>query len=314
MRIVLTGATGFLGRHLLPELSAAGHDCLALTRYPPACRELSVLPRVQVVRADVFDPESLRLHLDGADALINMVGILNESGRKGKGFQRVHVELTERLLAACQDRGIRRFLQVSAVGAGQGSSHYLVSKGKAEELIRAADGLDATIVQPSVIFGRGDAFFNRFAALLKMAPVLPLACPDAAMQPVWAGDVSRLIALTIEDPGSYGRTLVAVGPRSYTLRELVELTGAMSGHRRPIVGLPDSLSRLQAMVMDFVPGKPFSSDNYRSLQTPNTSDQNSLLNYGIRPRSVESTVPGYLGCSPRQRRLNESRKFGGADQ
>lgn len=308
MRIVLTGATGFLGRHLLPRLVAAGHDCVALTRYAPGCRDLAVLPGVSVVQADVFDPEQLDPHLVGADAVINMVGILNESGRKGKGFQRVHVDLAATLLEACKDHAIRRFLQVSAVGAGEGDSHYLVSKGKAEELIRATDGIDATIVQPSVIFGRGDAFFNRFAGLLKVAPVLPLACPDARMQPVWAGDVSELITRAIDDPGAAGRTLVAVGPRQYSLRELVELTARLAGLKRRIVGLPDGLSRLQGRLMDFVPGKPFSSDNYRSLQTPNTSDQNSLPDYGIRPRSVESTVPEYLGGSRRQHRLDECRK------
>lgn len=308
MHIVLTGATGFLGRHLLPALSAAGHDCLALTRYAPDCRDLAVLPRVRVVQANVFDPESLRDHLEGADALINMVGILNESGRKGRGFQRAHVDLVETLLAACRETGIRRFLHVSAVGAGKGESHYLVSKGQAEALIRAAEDIDATIVQPSVIFGRNDAFFNRFADLLRVAPVMPLACPDARLQPVWAGDVARLITRAIDDPETIGETLVAVGPKQYSLRELVELTASMAGLDRRIVGLPDGLSRLQAGIMDFVPGKPFSSDNYRSLQTDNTSDENSLPRFGIRPRSVESTVPEYLGGAPRQRRLDACRK------
>ena len=308
MKIVLTGATGFLGRHLLPALTAAGHDCLALTRYAPGCRDLAVLPRVRVVQADVFDSEALNRHLAGADALINMVGILNESGRNGKGFQRAHVELVKTLLDACRECGVRRFLHVSAVGAGKGKSHYLVTKGKAEELIRSATDVDATIVQPSVIFGRDDAFFNRFADLLRMAPAMPLACPDARMQPVWAGDVAQLITLAIDDPATVGETLVAVGPKQYSLRELVELTASLAGLDRRIIGLPDGLSRLQARVMDFVPGKPFSSDNYRSLQTDNTSEENSLPGFGIRPRSVESTVPEYLGVAPRQRRLDACRK------
>lgn len=308
MRIVLTGATGFLGRHLLPELTAAGHDCLALTRYAPDCRDLSILPRVKVAQADVFDPEALRRHFGGADAVINMVGILNESGRKGRGFQRAHVELVEILLAACRESGVRRFLHVSAVGAGEGNSHYLQSKGQAEALLRSAEGIDATIVQPSVIFGQGDAFFNRFAGLLRMAPVMPLACPEARMQPVWAGDVARLITRAIDDPSTIGQTLVAVGPKQYSLRELVELTASMAGLERRIIGLPDGLSKLQASIMDFVPGKPFSSDNYRSLQTDNTSEENSLPRFGIRPRSVESAVPEYIVGAARQRRLDNCRK------
>jgi len=308
MRIVLLGATGFLGHHLLPQLTAAGHHCIALSRYPQGCRELAVIPDVEVRQADVFDDEKLVQHLAGADAVINMVGILNESGRNGKGFERAHVELTAKVLSACQASAVHRFMQVSALGAGQGSSHYLVSKGRAEELIRAADYLDSTIVQPSVIFGNGDAFFNRFAGLLKLAPVLPLACPDAKMQPVWAGDVAAAMTLALTDAESFGQTLIMVGPTVYSLRELVEFTARTAGLKRKIISLPAGLSRLQGMLMDFVPGKPFSSDNYRSLQTDNTSVENSLWRFGIKPRSIESVVPAYLSGSPSQRRLDKCRK------
>jgi NADH dehydrogenase len=308
MRIVLLGATGFVGHHLLPRLSEAGHSCLALSRYRMAVRELSVIPRVELRQADVYDADTLAGCLQGADAVINMVGILNESGRSGKGFHKAHVELVERVIAACRSAGVRRFLHVSALNAGQGKSHYLVSKGEAEQRIRAADDLDATILQPSVIFGEGDAFFNRFAALMKFAPVLPLACPDARLQPVWVGDVSEAITVALADRATVGETLVLVGPREYSLRELVTLTGCIAGSSCRIVGLPDSLSRLQARIMDFVPGKPFSTDNYLSLQTDNTSKENSLPALGIEPRSVESVLPGMLGVSVRQLRLDGCRK------
>lgn len=308
MRIVLTGATGFLGHYLLPSLSAAGHECVALSRYAPACRDLAVVPGVRVVQTDVYDSGRIEEYVAGADAVINMAGILNEHGRKGEGFRRVHVDLPALLISACQNNGVRRFMHVSALGAGKGQSHYLVSKGQAEDLIFAADGIDATIVQPSVIFGEGDEFFNRFATLLRVAPVLPLACPDARMQPVWAGDVAKLLTLAIEDKETIRQTLVAVGPRSYSLRDLVAFTAATADLKRRIVGLPDGLSRLQGRVMDFVPGKPFSSDNYRSLQTNNTSEVNSLWRFGIRPRSIESTVSAYLGGSARQSRLNRCRQ------
>lgn len=308
MRIVLLGATGFVGHHLLPRLSEAGHSCLALSRYRMAVRELSVIPRVELRQADVYDADTLAGCLQGADAVINMVGILNESGRSGKGFHKAHVELVERVIAACRSAGVRRFVHVSALNAGQGKSHYLVSKGEAEQRIRAADDLDATILQPSVIFGEGDAFFNRFAALMKFAPVLPLACPDARLQPVWVGDVSEAITVALADRATVGETLVLVGPREYSLRELVTLTACIAGSSCRIVGLPDSLSRLQARIMDFVPGKPFSTDNYLSLQTDNTSEENSLPALGIEPRSVESVLPGMLGVSVRQLRLDGCRK------
>jgi uncharacterized protein YbjT (DUF2867 family) len=311
MRIVLLGATGFLGHHLLPQLSAAGHECLALTRYRPGCKDLAVLPRVSLRQVREWDAASLGPLLVGADAAVSMVGILNESGRKGKGFRKVHVELVEQLIEACRANEVRRLVHVSAIGSGEGSSHYLVTKGEAEVLLRGAQDIDETIIRPSVIFGRGDDFFNRFAALLKMAPFLPLACPEARMQPVWAGDVAALIAHCLTDPGTIGETLDAVGPRAYSLRELVAFTAATLGLERRILGLPDGLARLQAAVMDFVPGKPFSTDNYRSLQTPNTSDHNALPDFGIRPRSIESTVPGYLVQGTHQRRLDECRRWVG---
>ena len=164
-------------------------------------------------------------------------------------------------------------------------------------------------MQPSVIFGEGDSFFNRFAGLLRMAPVLPLACPNARMQPVWVGDLAKAITRAIDDPKTIGQTLVMVGPEEYSLRELVEFTARTAGLKRTILGLPDSLSRLQARIMDFVPGKPFSSDNYKSLQIASTSTENSLQRLGIRPRSINSVVPEYLGSSPHQQHLAKYRKW-----
>ena len=308
MRIVLLGATGFVGHHLLPELASAGHQCLVLCRYMPGCRDLAVVPGVELRQADVHDSDVLKEQLEGADAVINMVGILNESGRSGKGFHRAHVELAEKLIEACRATDVHRLLQLSALNAGKGDSHYLASKGQAEELIRQATDLDSTIFQPSVIFGEGDAFFNRFASLLSFTPVLPVACPQARLQPVWVGDVVKAMRIALEDSETVGRTLILVGPREYSLKELVEWTARTAGLKRRIIGLPDAASRMQGWLMDFVPGKPFSSDNYRSLQIDNTSTENDLWSFGIRPRSLESTVPGYLGNSIHQDQLSRFRK------
>jgi uncharacterized protein YbjT (DUF2867 family) len=250
----------------------------------------------------------LKEQLQGADAVINLVGILNESGRSGKGFHRAHVELTKILINACRETGVNRLLQLSALNAGKGGSHYLISKGQAEDLIRQAKDLDSTIIQPSVIFGEGDSFFNRFAGLLSLMPILPLACPQARLQPVWVGDVVKAMAIALEDPTTSGRALIVVGPRDYSLKELVEWTARTAGLKRRVVGLPDGASRIQGKLLDFVPGKPFSSDNYRSLQVDNTSTENSLWSLGIRPRSLESIVPAYLGNSIHQEHLNRFRK------
>lgn len=308
MRIVLLGATGFVGHHLLPRLSRDGHRCLVLTRYRMGSRELTVIPGVDVRQADVYDPQGLADRLQGADAVVNMVGILNEKGRSGKGFRRAHVELVERVIEACRAAGVRRLVQVSALHAGRGRSHYLISKGEGEARIRAAADLDSTILQPSVIFGEGDDFFNRFAQLMRQLPVLPLACPESRLQPVWVGDVAAAITASLNDPATVGRTLALVGPRSYSLRELVEFVACLADIRCRVIGLSNGLSRLQARVMDFVPGKPFSTDNYLSLQTDNTSERNDLESLGIEPRSIEGVLPGMLGAPVRQCRLDECRK------
>lgn len=308
MRIVLLGATGFVGHYLLPRLSAAGHRCLALSRYRMGRRELTVIPRVDVRQADIYDPGQLAARVRGADAVINMVGILNEKGRSGKGFRRAHVELVEQLIAVCRAENVRRLVHVSALNAGRGESYYLKTKGEGEDLIRAAGDLDSTILQPSVICGEGDAFFSRFAQLMKRVPVLPLACPEARLQPVWVGDVAAAATAALANRESIGETLVLVGPRVYSLRELVEFIGCLADARCRVLGLSDGLSRLQGRVMDFVPGKPFSTDNYLSLQTDNISERNDLETLGIKPRSIESVLPEMLGTSVRQCRLDECRK------
>lgn len=308
MLVVLLGGTGFVGRHLLPELARRGHECRVVCRNPERARELRLIPGVELVTGNAADPASLESALRGADAAVHLIGILNERGRGGAGFRRVHVGTVDSLLAACRTTGVRRLVHVSAINAGSGDSHYLVTKGEAEQHIRQCDAVDATIVRPSVIFGEGDAFFNRFAALVRRLPVLPLACPNARLQPVWVGDVAAAIGIALERADTIGATFDLAGPRVYTLRELVELTARLCGASCRVVGLPDAVSRLQGLIMDFVPGKPFSSDNYRSLKWDNVSKDNALPRLGIEPQPVRPIVASYLRGSPRQQRLDRWRE------
>ena len=306
MRIITIGGTGFLGRYFAQAYSEDGHSNLLLTRQKAGLGHLRLIPGVQLRIADVYDHTVLADTFEGGDVVVSMAGILNESGFKGEGFRRVHVDLVAAMVEACGRAGIDRIVHVSAINAGEGESHYLQTKGEAEALLRES-GLDVTILRPSVIFGPGDGFFNRFAGLLKLSPFLPLACAGSRLQPVWAEDVAEAARLALQRPDAVGATWELGGPKVYTLGELVRWTSQTLGLKRWIPGLPDPLSRLQAMVMDFVPGKPFSTDNYRSLQRDNVTEQNALPALGIRPRSIESTVPDYLCPSPRQRRLAESR-------
>jgi len=308
MRIVLLGASGFFGRYLLRALTADHHHCVALTRASVRRNRIELLPGVELVQADVYDADVLAKQFAGADAVVSMAGILNESGRGGQGFHKVHVELVEAVIKACREAGVKRLLHVSALHAGKGSSHYLKSKGEAEALLRSADDLNISIFEPSVIFGRGDQFFNRFAGMLNFMPVMPLACPKARLQPVFAEDVAAVMVASLDDPMTWGKSYQLAGPQSYTLKELVQWTAKTMGQDRWIIGLPGPLSASMAAVMDFVPGKPFSWDNYQSLKTDNTSNEKGFAYFGIDPRSIDLVVPDYLTGSVHQRRLQTFRQ------
>ena len=311
MNIVLIGGSGFVGQYLVRELAADGHRCKVLTRSAGRRREFRLERGTLLVQADVYSPDVLAGQFEGADAVISMAGILNEQGFGGKGFHRVHVKLVGGIIEACNRAGLSRLLHLSALNAGKGASHYLQSKGEAEDLLRSARNLDVSIFQPSVIFGPGDSFFNRFASMLRWMPVLPLACPNSRMQPVYAGDVAAAMAASLGNPSTHGKTCELGGPRDYTLLELVRWTGKTLGLRSVVAPQPPLVSRVQAALLDFVPGKPFSTDNFRSLQLDNVTASNALPNFGIVPGAVESIVPGYLGVSLRQRRLGSIRKRAG---
>ncbi|MGD8383924.1 MAG: complex I NDUFA9 subunit family protein [Lysobacterales bacterium] len=308
MRIVLVGASGFLGRYLLYALTREGHRCVVLTRTPQRRSQARLLPGVELVQADVHDPAALAAQVRGADAVANMAGILNEAGHDGAGFHKVHVGITEAVIAACRETGVRRVLHVSALGAGEGESHYLKTKGEAEALLGAARDLHVSIFRPSVIFARGDDFFTRFAAMVKLLPLLPLACPGAHLQPVYAGDIAAAMTAALEDPNTWGKRFELGGPLCYTLKELVQWTARVTDQRCLVVGLPNWLSAAQAFVMEWVPGKPFSIDNYKSLQTDNTVRENGFAYFGIEPRGIEAVVPEYLRGSVRQCRLQSLRR------
>lgn len=290
MNILLIGGSGFLGSHLAPRLVAAGHRLRIPTRRPDGAKHLSVLPTVEVVAADVHDPAALARLAAGCQAVINLVGILKggEGEPYGAGFARAHVELPAKITVAARDAGAARLLHVSALrAAADAPSGYLRSKAAGEAaLTGVAPGL--TIFRPSVIFGRGDAFLNLFAGLLKRLPVVPLACPEARFQPIWAGDVAQAMVMALDRPDSVGACYDLCGPRQYSLRELVELAGAMAGVKRPVIGLGEGLSWLQAWAMEFVPNGPMTRDNVRSMRVPSVCEADCALPFGLEPTSLET--------------------------
>ena len=310
-RIAILGGSGFVGRHLVAALTREGYATRVFTRRRSRSRSLLVMPTCEVVETDVHRASNLSSCLAGCDAVVNLAGILNEHARTGNRFRDVHAELPGKLVEACRRHRIERMLHMSALGVGADApSEYLRTKFHGEQAAHSAEagGIAVTSFRPSVIFGPGDSFFNRFAGLLALSPlVFPLACPEARFAPVYVDDVVRAFLAVLGDETTAGQRYELCGPRTYTLRELVAYTAGVTGRRRLIVGLGDRLSRLQGLVLERIPGKPFSTDNYLSTKVDSVCASNGLERLGIAPRSVESVVPGYLGRSERNAWLGRLR-------
>ena len=314
--VCILGGTGFVGREIAGQLVHRGYAVRVPTRNRERARELLVLPGVEIIAADIHDEAVLSRLLAGADAVINLVGMLNEKGHDGSGFRRVHVELVEKLVRACQENRVPHLLQMSALKANaeSGPSHYLRSKGAGERTLKnlAGDELRYTIFQPSVIFGPDDSFINRFAGLLRICPILPLARPTARFAPVFVADVASAFCAALENHGPYYRTLQLYGPEEYSLKEIVVEIARILNLKRLIVGLPDSLSRIQAWFLDYViPGKIFTLDNYRSMAVASIGTENGLAALGITATSMRVVVPGYLDNGDHKQLLSELRRKGG---
>lgn len=304
-RIVILGGTGFVGGTLIPRLAADGHELILLSRNRQGRRHSAVGRNVTVTSADVYDPATLRRHIAGADAVINLVGILNESGRNT--FERVHVGLTRLLVDACRDTGVHRFHQMSSLKSGQGLSSYLRTRGEAEALVKAST-LDWTIYQPSTIFGPNDGLVARFDKLLSFAPAMPLPRPNAKITPVYVGDVVEAMARAVANPKiSVLRTFELYGRETWSLIDVVRAIRDARSRRRWILPMPDALGRLQAQFAQFVPGKPFTPDNFRTLGIDSVGKVDGLAQLGIVPQSFSAWLPRLLGKPIRQRRLDEAR-------
>lgn len=307
-QLVVLGGSGFVGSHLLPRLIRDGHRIVLLSRNREQRRALGVLPGVSIHSVDVYDANALRRQFEGADAVINLVGILNAFGEQT--FQRAHVDLTQRVLGACQAAGVSRLHHMSALKAGQGLSQYLKSKGEAEAQVRNSS-IDWTIYQPSVMFGADGGLVARFASLLRQMPVLPLARAPSKMAPTWAGDVAEAMARCIgDDKLGIDRSFELYGPDVLTLGEIVHMIRDTMGLRTPIMALPDSLGRLQAQVAQMLPGKPFSLDNFRSLRTDSVGKVDGYAALGITPQPLAAWLPVLLNIPARQRRLDLARSAG----
>jgi NADH dehydrogenase len=310
--VLLIGGSGFVGGWIANRLSQRGVRVTIPTRHRDNTKQLILLPTVDMVEANVNDPEQLAALMQGQDAVINLVGILHDHDSRlpyGKGFAAAHIELPKKIIAAMKQTGVRRLVHMSALGASVNApSEYLRSKGEGEAAVVAAMGeLDITVFRPSVIFGPGDAFLGMFAKLLRIFPFFPLGGGAARFQPVYVGDVADVFAGCLTDRTTFGQTYELCGPRVYTLRELVEYTGVLIGKPRPILDLGDGgWAYLQAGLLWLLPNPPMSPDNLRSMDVPSITD--GTHNYpGWQPMTLESVAPTYLSTVKPKMRLDTYR-------
>jgi len=311
--IAILGGAGFVGQHLAARLTADNYSVRILTRDRLQYPQMELIEGLEIHEGDAFDSSTLETFLSGQDAVINLIGILNERKDNGKEFHYIHSDLAHHVVQACENSHVPRLLHMSALNAdaNNGASHYLRSKGEAEDwALHASEwGLKVTSFRPSVIFGPNDDFFNRFASLLKISPVaFPLACASSRISPVYIGDVCQAFIKALSDDNTIGRSFSLCGPTTYTLKQLVEFTARTVALKRVIIGLPNTLSKLQARILGLWPTKPFTIDNYRSLQVDSVCENNGLEELGIKPASIESIVPMYLGTSSRRGYFDGYRK------
>jgi len=295
--ICVFGGSGFIGRHLVRRLAAAGDRVRVAVRDPEGAlflKPMGDVGQIVAVPADLGHEASVRLAVAGADAVVNLVGTLVSRGRHS--FQALHVDGPRRLAAAARDAGVRGLVHVSALGAAKDSrSAYARSKAAGEDGVRASFP-GAVVLRPAVVFGPEDDFFNRFAALTGISPVLP-ALGAARFQPVYVGDVADAAMATLAAPAHAGKTFSLGGPRLYTMREIMELVLAQTGRRRAVVSVPLGLVALESVFLQFLPGLlKLTPDQVRLLAVDNVvpPGEPGLAELGIAPTAAEAILPTYL--------------------
>ena len=293
------GASGFIGRYVVRALARSGAQVRAAVRDPDAAlflKPMGDVGQIAPVQANVRDDGSVRAAVDGADTVVNLVGVLHERGRQR--FDAVHAAGAGGIARAAAEAGARRLVHISAIGADAASpAHYARSKAAGEAAVRAAFAR-ATIVRPSVVFGPEDDFYNRLAWLARLTPVLPLiGGGKTRFQPVYAADVAAGIMAALAAADTAGRVYEFAGPRVYSFTEIVSYVLARTGRRRLLVPMPFRVAALKAYFLELSPFAPLlTRDQVRLLAADNVAGAApGLADLGITATAVESIVPGYLG-------------------
>ncbi|HEX4532784.1 MAG TPA: complex I NDUFA9 subunit family protein [Rhizomicrobium sp.] len=296
--VTVFGGSGFLGRNAVRALAKAGHRIRVAVRYPNLANYLlpmGAVGQIQIAKTDVRDDAQVAAALRGADAAVNLVGILYNGG--GQNFDGVHVEAAERMARAAKAAGAQRFVHVSSTGVDEDSdSNYARTKAQGEARVRA-EFPSATILRPSLVFGPEDNFFNRFAGLARISPVLPLiGGGHTKFQPVFVGDVADAILRGVEDSAIAGKIYELGGPGIYTFKQLMQIVLRETGRTRLLVPLPFFAAALQSYVLGLLPNPLLTPDQVRLLKTDSVVSPGALTlaDLGIQPDSLEAIVPSYL--------------------
>ncbi len=311
-KVLLLGGSGFLGTYIANRLSQRGIEVTIPTRRRERTKALIIQPNIEMPEANIHCEKTLTELMQGHDAVINLVGILHSRDVKlpySRDFAEAHVELPKKIIAACKATGVRRLLHMSALKADpKGPSEYLCSKGEGEAIVRAASqDLDVTIFRPSVIFGLGDAFLSMFASVLKKLPVFPLGFGHARFQPVWAADVADAFVDSLGNEATFGQTYDLIGPKVYTLRELVDYTARLTGSNARIIALSEGWAYLQAGLMWLAPNPMMSPDNLRSMQVDSVGEAGCNPPADWQPTALEAVAPTYIALNTPKGKLDSFR-------
>ena len=310
--VTVFGGSGFIGRHLIGRLARQGWIVRVAVRRPSRAdflKPMGDVGQITPIRAPIQDRIAVEAAVAGADAAINLVGILYQRGPQT--FAAVHDRGAQTVAAAAAAAGVGRLVQVSALGADRhGTADYARSKGAGEDAVRTAYP-GAVILRPSVAFGPEDDFFNRFAAIARISPVLPLIGGGGTrFQPVYVGDVADAITKTVVDPDCAGRTYELGGPRVYSFKELMELLLRQIHRRRLLVPWPFAMAEMQAIFFELLPVPPLTRDQVRLLRQDNVVADGALTlaDLGIAATAAEVILPTYLDRYRPSGRFDQTQK------
>jgi uncharacterized protein YbjT (DUF2867 family) len=291
------GGSGFIGRYVVKRLAQQGFVVRVPSRDPEGAlflKPMGAVGQVVPLYASVTHEATVHRAVEGAEIVVNLVGLLAESG--SASFQAIHIEGAERIARLSAAAGVSRLVQISAIGADPASpSSYASTKGKAEQAVLAAFP-GATILRPSLVFGLEDNFFNRFAAIARLSPIMPVIEGGSKMQPVFVGDVADAVMAALASPATKGRIFELGGPMVWTFRDILAFILKTTQRHRRLVDIPMGIARIQASILQHVPGKPLTPDQLLMLAHDNVVSPGApgLADLGITPTPVELVVPAYL--------------------